>query len=83
MQKAHIIENLPDDLRKTIEEDVRAGDFANADDAIRKAILAQHERVALRRSLVEAKAQIERGEFFAPEESDAAIEELTRTLQKR
>ena len=82
-QKASIVENLPDDLRETIEQDVQAGDFANADEAIRKAIVSQHERLALRRSLVEAQAQIERGEFFTPEESDAAIEELARTLQKQ
>jgi len=83
MQKPATIDTLPDDLRETIEQDVQAGDFADADEAIRKAILSQHERVALRRSLVEAKAQIERGEFFTPEESDAAIEELAHTLQKR
>jgi len=83
MQKPATIDTLPDDLRETIEQDVQTGDFANADEAIRKAILAQHERVALRRSLVEAQAQIARGEFFTPEESDAAIEELARTLQKR
>jgi Arc/MetJ-type ribon-helix-helix transcriptional regulator len=81
--KASIVEILPDDLRESIEQDVQAGDFANADEAIRKAIVSQHERLALRRSLVEAQAQIERGEFFTPEESDAAIEELARTLQKQ
>ena len=82
-QKTATIENLPDDLRETVEEDVRSGEFADADDAIRRAILAQHERVALRRSLVEAQSEIERGEFFTPEESDAAIEELARTLEKQ
>jgi Arc/MetJ-type ribon-helix-helix transcriptional regulator len=60
-QKAATIETLPDDLRATVEEDVRAGEFADADQAIRQAILSQHERLALRRSLVEARAQIERG----------------------
>ena len=56
MQKADIIETLPDDLRKTIEEDVRAGEFTDADEAIRTAILSQHERLALRRSVLEADA---------------------------
>jgi Arc/MetJ-type ribon-helix-helix transcriptional regulator len=83
MPQRAIIEALPADLRETVEEDVRAGEFADVDEAIRKAIMSQHERIALRRSLVEAQAQIERGEFFTPEESDAAIEELARTLQKQ
>lgn len=82
-QKASIVEILPDDLRETIEQDVQAGDFANADEAIRKAIVSQHERLALRRSLIEADAQIERGEFVTPEESDEDIEELARRLQAR
>lgn len=82
-QKASIIEVLPDDLRATIEQDVQGGDFATADDAIRQAILSQHERIALRRSLVEAEAQIERGEFVTPEESDRDIEELARSLRAR
>ena len=82
-QKASIVKILPDDLRETIEQDVQAGDFANADEAIRKAIVSQHERLALRRSLIEADAQIERGEFVTPEESDEDIEELARRLQAR
>ena len=82
-QKASIVEILPDDLRETIEQDVQAGDFANADEAIRKAIVSQQERLALRRSLIEADAQIERGEFVTPEESDEDIEELARRLQAR
>ena len=82
-QKATIIETLPDDLRETIAEDVRSGEFADADEAIRKAILAQHERVALRQSLVEAQAQIERGEFFTPEESHARSAELLDELKRR
>jgi Arc/MetJ-type ribon-helix-helix transcriptional regulator len=81
--KTATIETLPDDLRETIEEDVRAGEFADADEAIRKAILTQHEWLALRRSLIEAEAEIERGEFVTPEESDADIEELARALQRR
>ena len=52
-------------------------------EAIRKAIVSQHERLALRRSLIEADAQIERGEFVTPEESDEDIEELARRLQAR
>ena len=83
MQKPATIETLPDDLRETVEEDVSAGEFATADEAIRKAILSQHERLALRRSLVAADAAIDRGEFATPEESDADIEELARTLEKR
>jgi Arc/MetJ-type ribon-helix-helix transcriptional regulator len=82
-QKASIVEILPDDLRETIEQDVQAGDFANADEAIREAIVSQHERLALRRSLIEADTQIERGEFVTPEESDADIDDLARTLQAR
>ena len=82
MPQRAIIETLPADLRETIEEDVRAGEFADVDEAIRKAMVSQHERIALRRSLVEAQAQIKRGEFFTPEESDAAIEKLARMLQK-
>jgi len=49
----------------------------------RKAILSQHELLVLRRSLIEADAQIERGDSVTPEESDADIEELARTLQGR
>ena len=83
MQKSHIIEALPDDLRETIEEDVRAGEFTDADEAIRKAILAQHERVALRRSVLEADAAITRGEFITPEESRARSAQLLEELKRR
>ena len=82
-QKAAIIEILPDDLRATVEEDVRVGEFADADEAIRQAILSQHERLALRRSLVEAKAQIERGELFTPEQSRARTHELARKYREQ
>ena len=78
--KATIIEMLPEDLRETVEEDVRAGEFADADEAIRNAIVSQHERIAFRRSLIEAEQQIDRGELVTPEESDAEIERLARTL---
>ena len=81
MQRPATIETLPDDLREQVLEDVSAGDFATPDEAIRQAILSQHERLALRRSVVEADAAIERGELVTPEESDADIEELARTLQ--
>jgi Arc/MetJ-type ribon-helix-helix transcriptional regulator len=81
--KGTVIEALPDDLRETIEEDVRSGEFADADEAIRKAILTQHERVALRQSLIEAEAQIERGEFFTPEESQARSAQLLDELKRR
>ena len=83
MQKAHLIEALPDDLRETVEEDVRAGEFADADEAIRTAILSQHERIALRRSLVEAEAQIDRGEFFTPEQSRARTHSLAAKYRKQ
>ena len=83
MQKPATIDTLPDDLRESVEEDVSAGDFATADEAIRQAILSQHERLTLRRSLLAADAAIERGEFVTPEESDADIQELARTLDKR
>lgn len=82
-QKASIIEALPEDLRSTIEQDVQAGDFANADDAVRQAIISQHERIALRRSLVEAEKQIDRGEFFTPEESRARTHALAAKHQKQ
>jgi len=81
-QKAATIETLPDDLRETVEEDVRAGEFTDADDAIRKAILSQHERIALRRSLIEAAAQIERGECFTPEQSRTRTRELAHKYRK-
>ena len=83
MQKAPIIGALPDDLRETVEEDVRAGEFTDADEAIRKAILSQHERIALRRSLIEAEAQIDRGEFFTPEQSRARTHALANKYRKR
>jgi Arc/MetJ-type ribon-helix-helix transcriptional regulator len=82
-QKASIIEALPEDLREAIEQDVQAGDFADADEAIRKAILSQHERIALRRSLVEAEAQIDRGEFFTPEQSRARTHALAAKYRKQ
>ncbi len=68
MQKADIIEALPEDLRETIEEDIRAGEFTDADEAIRKAILSQHERLALRRSVLEADAACARGEGIPGEQ---------------
>ncbi len=83
MQKASIIEALPDDLRETVEEDVRAGEFTDADEAIRTAILSQHERIALRRSLVEAEAQVDRGEFFTPEQSRARTHALANRYRKQ
>ena len=78
-QKASIIEALPDDLRSTIEQDVQAGDFANADDAIRQAIISQHERIAIRRSLVEAEKQIDRGEGIPGEQ---VFDDLRRRSQE-
>ncbi len=82
-QRANIIEILPDDLRETIEQDILSGDFANAEEAIRQAILSQPERLALRRSLVEAEAQIDRGEVFTPEESRARTHALTAKYRKQ
>ena len=81
--KAATIDPPPDDLRETVEEDVRAGEFTDADEAIRKAILAQHERIALRRSLIEAAAQIERGELFTPEQSRARTHALAHKYRKQ
>ena len=81
--KTTVIETLPDDLRETIEEDVRAGEFADADEAIRQAILTQHERVALHRSPIEAEAQIDRGEFFTPEQSRARSAQLLEKLKRK
>jgi hypothetical protein len=43
----------------------------------------EDELIALRRSLIEAEAQIERGEFVTPEESHRDIEELARSLRAR
>jgi Arc/MetJ-type ribon-helix-helix transcriptional regulator len=82
MPQRAIIETLPADLRETVEEDVRAGEFADVDEAIRKAIVSQHERIALRRSLVEAEAQIERGEFFTPEQSRTRTHALAAKYRK-
>jgi Arc/MetJ-type ribon-helix-helix transcriptional regulator len=82
-QRAATIETLPEDLRETIEEDVRAGEFADADEAIRKAILAQHERLALRRSVLEADTAIARGEYITPEESRARSVQLLEELKHR
>ena len=81
MQKADIIETLPEDLRKTIEEDVRAGEFTDADEAIRTAILSQHERLALRRSVLEADAACARGEGIPGEQ--VFNELLTLSAERR
>ena len=67
--RAHLIETVPDDLRKTIEENVRTGEFTGADEAIRTAILSQHERLALRRSVLEADAACARGEGISGEQA--------------
>lgn len=53
-----------------------AGAFATADEAIRQAILSQHERLELRRSVLNTDAAIDRGEFVTPEASRARIAEL-------
>jgi Arc/MetJ-type ribon-helix-helix transcriptional regulator len=82
MQKAHIIETLPDDLRETIEEDVRAGEFTDADEAIRTAILSQHERLALRRSVLEADAACARGEGIAGEQVFNELRTLSAERRK-
>lgn len=82
-QGANIIESLPDDLREIIEQDIQSGDFANAEEAIRQSILSQHERLALRRSFVEAEAQIDRGGFFTPEESRTRTHALTAKDRKQ
>ena len=82
-QRAATVETLPEDLRQTIEEDVRAGEFADADAAIRSAILSQHERIALRRSVLEADAAIASGEFITPEESRARSAQLLEELKHR
>jgi len=83
VQKAPIIDALPADLRQTVEEDVRAGEFADADEAIRTAILSQHERIALRRSLAEAEAQIDRGELFTPEQSRTRTHALAAKYRRQ
>lgn len=82
MQKAQIIETLPDDLRETIEEDVRAGEFTDADEAIRTAILSQHERLALRRSVVEADAACARGEGIPGEQVFTELRALSAERRK-
>jgi len=82
MQKAPIIESLPDDLRETVEEDIRAGEFVDADEAIRKAILSQHERLALRRSVLEADAACARGEGIPGEQVFDEIRTLSAERRK-
>jgi len=82
MQKADIIEALPDDLRETIEEDVRAGEFTDADEAIRTAILSQHERLALRRSVLEADAACARGEGIPGEQVFTELRTLSTERRK-
>ncbi|HEX7406795.1 MAG TPA: hypothetical protein VF515_03985 [Candidatus Binatia bacterium] len=82
MQKADIIETLPEDLRKTIEEDVRAGEFTDADEAIRTAILSQHERLALRRSVLEADAACARGEGIPGEQVFTELRKLSADRRK-
>ena len=80
--KADIIEILPEDLRKTIEEDVRAGEFTDADEAIRAAILSQHERLALRRSVLEADAACARGEGIPGEQVFNELRTLSAERRK-
>jgi Arc/MetJ-type ribon-helix-helix transcriptional regulator len=82
MQKGDIIETLPEDLRKTIEEDVRAGEFTDADEAIRTAILSQHERLALRRSVLEADAACARGEGIPGEQVFTELRTLSAERRK-
>jgi Arc/MetJ-type ribon-helix-helix transcriptional regulator len=82
MQKADIIEILPEDLRKTIEEDVRAGEFTDADEAIRTAILSQHQRLALRRSVLEADAACARGEGIPGEPVFTELRKLSAERRK-
>lgn len=83
MQKLATIDTLPDDLRRSVEEEVSAGEFATPDEAIRRAILSQHERIELRRSVINADAAIDRGEFVTPEASGARIAELARKYRTR
>ena len=82
MQKADIIGILPADLRKTIEEDVRAGEFTDADEAIRTAILSQHERLALRRSVLEADAACARREGIPGEQVFNELRTLSAKRRK-
>jgi len=77
-----MIETLPDDLRKTIEEDVCAGEFTDADEAIRTAILSQHERLALRRSVLEADAACARGEGIPGEQVFNELRTLSAERRK-
>jgi len=64
-----------------IEEDIRTGEFADADDAIREAIPTQQERIALRQSLLKADAAMDRGEFITPEEARARSAKLLDDLK--
>lgn len=82
-QKASTIETLPEDLRKTVERQVRRGDHANAEEAIRQAILSHEEHLELRRSVIAADAAIERGEFVTRSQSRARSAELLESLKKR
>jgi Arc/MetJ-type ribon-helix-helix transcriptional regulator len=80
-QKTATIDSLPDDLREKVEQHVRAGEFATADDAIRQAILSQHERLELRRSIQEADAAFARGEGIPGDQVFDEIRE--RSAQRR
>jgi len=82
-QRATTIETLPEDLRTTVEEQVRRGDHANADEAIRQAILLHEEHLELRRSVIAADTAIGRGEFVTSEQSRARSGELLDSLKKR
>ncbi len=82
MPKAELIETLPDDLRKTIEEDVRAGEFTDADEAIRTAIVSQHERLALRRSVLDADAACGRGEGISGQQVFNELRTLSAERRK-
>jgi Arc/MetJ-type ribon-helix-helix transcriptional regulator len=82
MPKAHTIETLPDDLRETIEQDVRTGEFTDADEAIRTAILSQHERLTLRRSVLEADAACARGEGIPGEQVFNELRTLSAERRK-
>lgn len=80
-QKVTTLDTLPKDLREKVEQEVQAGDFPTPDEAIRQAILTQHERLDLRRSIAEADAAFARGSGLP---GDQVFNEIrTRSAKRR
>ena len=77
--------SLPEEMKAFVEAQAASGRYSNASDYVRDLIRhAQDEQThgaeALRRSIIEAGAQIERGEV---RELDDVAEELHRRIDQR